>query len=222
MQCSCRLAFHGALRIFRAAQNNAPNPTVSTHRVAGATSSFQPGHPAKVQAGGRTVPGPIVGRPAGPGPCVGGVVPLPLPLPFEPVPVVNIPAQSSKSASATAIKPAGVSTSNGNVFCLPAELEAFGLVFVEAMTAGTPVVACYSGGVPEVVIQNLTGLLSPPGDVPALAANLIRVLSDTVYARGLGEAGQRRAAAEFGPEKVAQRWMSVLQEMVGPVNKVRL
>ena len=111
---------------------------------------------------------------------------------------------------------------SGNVFCMAAELEAFGLVFVEAMAAGTPVVACYSGGVPEVVIQNQTGLLSPPGDVPALAANLIRVLSDTVYARGLGEAGQRRAASEFGPEKIAQHWISVLQEMVGPVNKVRL
>jgi glycosyltransferase involved in cell wall biosynthesis len=103
---------------------------------------------------------------------------------------------------------------SANAFCLPAELEPFGLVFLEAMIVGLPVVACYSGGVPEIVVHNETGLLSYPGDISALATNLLRILSDPTYARCLGDVGKLRASTEFAPSRIADRWLNVIHEMV--------
>jgi D-inositol-3-phosphate glycosyltransferase len=103
---------------------------------------------------------------------------------------------------------------SADVFCLPAELEPFGLVYLEAMAAGLPVVACHSGGVPEIVLHNQTGLLSYPDEIEALASNLLRVLSDSGLARRLGQAAKRRVATAFEPECVARRWLRVLHKKV--------
>jgi glycosyltransferase involved in cell wall biosynthesis len=97
-----------------------------------------------------------------------------------------------------------------DVFCLPTELEPCGLVFLEAMSAGLPVVAAYSGGVPELVRHNHNGLLSSPRDVSALAENLLRVLTDQELARRLGAAGHGRAHTEFSPQTVCERWLAAL------------
>ena len=59
------------------------------------------------------------------------------------------------------------------------EEEGFGMVFLEAMAQGTPVVATRSGGIPEVVVNGRTGLLVPPGDVQALRNAIARLLGDT-------------------------------------------
>ncbi len=96
------------------------------------------------------------------------------------------------------------------VFCLPTEHEAFGLVFVEAMAAGLPVVAVRSGGVPEVVVDGVTGLLSEPGDLAALAANLARLLAEPHLRRQMGEAGRARALDRFAPSRVAEAWLDIL------------
>lgn len=101
-----------------------------------------------------------------------------------------------------------------NVFCLPSELEPFGLVFLEAMMAGTPVVAYHSGGVPEIVLHNQTGLLSYPGDIARLAEHILQLLTNPDIALRLGQAGKQRASTEFNPSKVAERWLSVLHEKV--------
>jgi D-inositol-3-phosphate glycosyltransferase len=103
---------------------------------------------------------------------------------------------------------------SANVFCLPTELDPCPLVFLEAMAEGIPVVAYYSGGVPEMVLHNQTGLLSYPGDIQTLAANLQKLLSATTYAQRLGESGKLRVMAEFTPEIVANRWLKVLQGIV--------
>jgi D-inositol-3-phosphate glycosyltransferase len=100
---------------------------------------------------------------------------------------------------------------SANVFCLPTELDPCPLVFLEAMTEGLPVAAYYSGGVPEMVLHSQTGLLSYPGDIQMLAMNIRTLLSDTAYAQRLGEAGKKRAAREFNPAVVVERWLNVLQ-----------
>ncbi len=79
-----------------------------------------------------------------------------------------------------------------HLFCLPSLQEGFGIVFLEAMAAGLPIVAARAGAVPEVVPHGEVGLLVPPRDPEALADALLRVLEDPVLARGLGEAGRRR------------------------------
>jgi phosphatidyl-myo-inositol alpha-mannosyltransferase len=71
--------------------------------------------------------------------------------------------------------------------------ESFGIVLVESMAAGVPVVATDIPGYREVVTDGVEGLLVPPRDPEALAAGLVRVLSDGDLARRLGEAGRERA-----------------------------
>lgn len=97
-----------------------------------------------------------------------------------------------------------------DIFCLPTEHEALGMVFLEAMASATPVVALDSGGVPEMVVDQETGLLAQPGDVDGLATHLLTLLRDPDLARKLGEAGKRRAFAEFHPRHVAARWTQLL------------
>lgn len=70
--------------------------------------------------------------------------------------------------------------------------EAFGLIYVEAMAAGLPVIAANQGGITEVV-DTTCGALIPPGDASALAAILQRWIHQPVLRRTLGEAGRQRA-----------------------------
>ena len=97
-----------------------------------------------------------------------------------------------------------------DVFCLPTKNEAFGNVFAEAMVAGLPVVACSSGGVPEIVEEGKTGLLGPVDDADALSRHLLTVLRNPQLARELGAAGRERVMREFAPEKVAGEWSRLL------------
>ena len=71
--------------------------------------------------------------------------------------------------------------------------ESFGIVLVEAMAAGLPVVASRIPGYTEVVRDGVDGLLVPPRDAEALAAAIARVLDDRVLAERLTEAGRQRA-----------------------------
>ena len=80
------------------------------------------------------------------------------------------------------------------VFVSPAVgQESFGIALVEAMAAGLPVVATDIPGYREVVSDGVEGLLVPPRDPEALAAGLVRVLTETGLAARLGEAGRERA-----------------------------
>jgi glycosyltransferase involved in cell wall biosynthesis len=85
------------------------------------------------------------------------------------------------------------------VFCLPSLQEGFGIVFLEAMAAGLPIVACQAAAVPEVVPDWECGLLVPPRDVPALAFALDRLAEDEEERRRLGAAGRRRVARYDAP-----------------------
>lgn len=82
--------------------------------------------------------------------------------------------------------------------------EPFGQVIVEGMAAGLPVVATDGGGVPEIVVNGETGLLVPMGDAEAMAAAMLRVLSDPVAARKMGALGKVRAKTVFSIERTAR------------------
>ncbi len=74
----------------------------------------------------------------------------------------------------------------------PSRYESFGLVFLEAMMFGKPVVGCRAGGMNEVIEEGVTGLLAEPGDVPSLAAAISMLLEDAAKRR---RAWARRARA---------------------------
>lgn len=80
-----------------------------------------------------------------------------------------------------------------DVLVFPSQTDTLGLVLLEAMAAGTPVVAANSGGVPDVVRHGLNGFLFAPGDAPAAAAGVRRILGDPVARELIRVAGRREA-----------------------------
>ncbi|HEX3542639.1 MAG TPA: glycosyltransferase, partial [Acidimicrobiales bacterium] len=89
--------------------------------------------------------------------------------------------------------------SHASVFVCPSRYEPFGLVNIEAMACGAPVVATATGGIPEIVVDGETGYLVPPGPkfVPTLAERINALLADPALARRFGEAGRRRVLERF-------------------------
>ena len=90
--------------------------------------------------------------------------------------------------------------------------EAFGLAVLEPMAYGRPVVASAVGGIPEIVDNESTGLLGPPGDVGALAQAVAWMLEHPEEAREMGRRGRERARTYFDPETQLSRLVSALSE----------
>lgn len=97
--------------------------------------------------------------------------------------------------------------SGADLFVMPSRKEGFGIVFLEAMSYGKPVIAGAHGGSPEVVIDGETGLLAQHGDLPALTEAITCLLHDRTRLARMGAAGlarveqvytERRFAAAFG------------------------
>jgi glycosyltransferase involved in cell wall biosynthesis len=84
-----------------------------------------------------------------------------------------------------------------DIVVLPSFFEGLPLVAIEALAAGRPVVATAVDGTPEVVLNEVTGITVPPGDAPALAGALIRLLHDPGLARRLGLAGRQWVGEHF-------------------------
>lgn len=101
------------------------------------------------------------------------------------------------------------------VLVLPSLNEGFGMVLLEAMAMGKPVVASAVGGVPEVVLDGRTGLLVPPADPVALAAAILRLLGDPDTARRLGEAGRERGRNSFSREAFIRAHRDLYGELLG-------
>ncbi|MET7452604.1 glycogen synthase [Streptomyces sp. NPDC005574] len=99
-------------------------------------------------------------------------------------------------------------------FVCPSVYEPLGIVNLEAMACGTPVVASRVGGIPEVVDDGRTGLLVPVDDdfEAGLARALDSVIGDPEGARRMGEAGRERAVGEFGWDAVARRTVRLYED----------
>jgi phosphatidyl-myo-inositol dimannoside synthase len=99
-----------------------------------------------------------------------------------------------------------------DAFVMPSRSEGFGIVFLEAMSHGKPVVAANSGATPELVEDGVTGLLVEYGEVQTLASNLIHLLTDREHGRRMGEAGRRRVEAQFTFEHFRTRLAALLMD----------
>jgi starch synthase len=108
--------------------------------------------------------------------------------------------------------------SHAALFVCPSIYEPLGIVNLEAMACGTPVVASAVGGIPEVVRDGVTGVLveydekDPDAFELALAAAIDAVLADPAAAARMGEAGRERAVEEFGWDAIARRTVAVYDE----------
>ena len=97
-----------------------------------------------------------------------------------------------------------------DVFCLPSVQEGFGIVFLEAMAAGKPIVAANAAAVPEVVPQ---GLLVEPESGAALAEGLRRIHADAPLRARLAEAG-KVAAERYDAANVAKLFLSEVRALL--------
>ena len=101
------------------------------------------------------------------------------------------------------------------VVACPAHYEPFGIVPLEAMASGVPIVATAVGGHVDSVVDGSTGLHVPPEDPEALAGALGALIADPERRRRMGEIGARRARRRFAWERVAHATHDVYQELAG-------
>lgn len=94
-----------------------------------------------------------------------------------------------------------------DLFCLPTRQEGFGIVFLEAMASGLPIVASRAGAVPEVVPDKVAGFLEDPDDVVALADRIGTLLEDPVLRSCMSRAGLEHVRRYDSPV-VARRFLT--------------
>jgi starch synthase len=118
--------------------------------------------------------------------------------------------------------------SNCQVFCCPSVYEPFGIINLEAMACGAPVVASATGGILEVVVDQVTGYLIPfkadkvtgfpvDGDLFArdLASALAELMANPVMCKRMGEAGRRRVEETFAWEAIAAQTVELYRGLLG-------
>ncbi|PSO46884.1 MAG: glycoside hydrolase [Cyanobacteria bacterium SW_9_44_58] len=101
-----------------------------------------------------------------------------------------------------------------DVCVVPSHYEPFGLVPIEAMASGTPVVGSAVGGLNFTVVSEETGLLVPPKDEQAFAEAIDRILSDSQWRNQLGENARKRMENEFSWEGVASQLSDLYGRMI--------
>ncbi|MBW3572330.1 MAG: N-acetyl-alpha-D-glucosaminyl L-malate synthase BshA [Gemmatimonadetes bacterium] len=101
-----------------------------------------------------------------------------------------------------------------DLLLLPSETESFGLVALEAMASGVPVVATRAGGLPEVVEDGVTGHLGEVGDVESMAEMGISILSDNRRWLEMSVAAQKVASERFGVDTVVPQYEQYYQRVL--------
>ena len=97
-----------------------------------------------------------------------------------------------------------------DVFVMPSRQEGFGIVFLEAMAFGKPVVGAEFGGIPDIVVDGVTGFLVKYGNVDALADRLICLLKDGDLRQRMGSAAKQRLKENYTFDHFRQRFSGLL------------
>ena len=106
-----------------------------------------------------------------------------------------------------------------DIFCQPnSDPEPFGVVFVEALQAGVPIVTFAMGG-PQEILDQSSGILVPPGDLPGLSNALVRVIEDASLREKLGSGGPMRAKSLCDPAQQIHRVYETLSVFLARGNK---
>jgi D-inositol-3-phosphate glycosyltransferase len=108
-----------------------------------------------------------------------------------------------------------------DVFVMPSHYESFGMVALEAMACGTPVVASQVGGLGSTVVSGQTGFLVPEGDYRAFARAILRLLDSPALRAGCGRASLRRAQAFTWP-RIVERTGQLYDRLFRQYKAVRM
>lgn len=88
------------------------------------------------------------------------------------------------------------------------------MVVLEAQAAGIPVIASNVGGVPDLVENEVTGILTDPSRPETMPKALARLLDNPELASRLAEEGRRQAKARFHPRAIAERHLEIYREVI--------
>lgn len=99
-----------------------------------------------------------------------------------------------------------------DICVLPSFVEGMPMTVLEAMAAGKPVIATNVGEVPNVVEQEVTGLVVTPGSVSELSAALARLLNDADLCRRMGKTGRQKARKSFSADLMAEKYLALYQQ----------
>jgi len=100
-----------------------------------------------------------------------------------------------------------------DIFVMSSLTEGLGTSILDAMACAKPVIGTRTGGIPEAVDDENTGLLVPPHDEAALAAAIVRLLKDPALSARLGASGRQRAAEYFSVERMVSETLDVYQKV---------
>jgi N-acetyl-alpha-D-glucosaminyl L-malate synthase BshA len=100
-----------------------------------------------------------------------------------------------------------------DLFLLPSEYESFGLAALEAMAAGTPVVATNAGGIPEIIVHGKNGYLSEVGDVEQMCQQAISILGNHQALKSFSEEA-RKQAESFDIHKIVPKYEALYQQVL--------
>ena len=100
-----------------------------------------------------------------------------------------------------------------DLFILPSQTESFGLAALEAMACGSPVVATRAGGLPEVVDDEVNGILEPVGSVEAMGRRAVELLRSPERHAAMREAAVAKAR-EFSADRIVPLYESLYEEVI--------
>lgn len=108
---------------------------------------------------------------------------------------------------------------DADLFVLPSittngQTEGLGVVLLEAMASGVPVIGSNTGGIPDIITDGVNGLLVPPGDPNALAAAMIRILEDPELAERFREAGLETVKKRFSWDRIVDQFIHVYATVI--------
>jgi glycosyltransferase involved in cell wall biosynthesis len=100
-----------------------------------------------------------------------------------------------------------------DIFVMSSVTEGLGTSLLDAMAAAKPIVASATGGIPEVVVDGVTGFLVPPRDHDAMARSIVALLKDPALRERMGQAGLARAREKFGAERMVEQTARVYERV---------
>ncbi|WPU98351.1 glycosyltransferase family 4 protein [Mucilaginibacter sp. cycad4] len=105
-----------------------------------------------------------------------------------------------------------------DIFVAPSRYESFGLIFIEAMSYGKPVISCNVGGVPEIITDNYNGFFAETGDVQSLADKILRLADNGDLRKQMGLNARKTIEEKFNSDQLADNSLTYYNKIITDFN----